>query len=495
MKPKVPLRQALADPQLLGGTFVDESWGGWKAILLAAMGEVLTDVEREHFRRLTGRDEPPEQRVEELWAVVGRRGGKSRAIAVLIAYVACLCSHREQLVAGERGTVLCLAPRQAQAGIILEYVRGILEASPVLKQMVVRQTSEQIELDNRIRIDIRAASFRGLRGFTTVAAVFDEMAFFLSDESANPDVEILNAVRPSLGTTSGLLAVISSPHARRGELWKMFRQHFGAGGDERILVCHGATRALNPAYPQVKIDREYERDPQFAAAEFGAEFRTDIESFLAREVLEAVVTTGVRERQPQSSVRYTAFVDPSGGSSDSFTLAIAHREGGDVAVLDLIREAKPPFSPETIVKQFASDLRRYRLGFVTGDRFGGEWVREAFRREGVSYGLSDKNKSEIYLNFLPLVMSRRCDLLCHPFLIAQLVGLERRTSRGGRDSIDHFPGGHDDIANAVAGAIVLASALRGDGKTKVERVKLPEYMFPRERKYEPGTGWMAGWRR
>jgi hypothetical protein len=29
--------------------------------------------------------------------------------------------------------------------------------------------------------------------------------------------------------------------------------------------------------------------------------------------------------------------------------------------------------------------------------------------------------------------------------------LERRTARGGRDSIDHPPGAHDDLANAVAG--------------------------------------------
>jgi hypothetical protein len=40
-------------------------------------------------------------------------------------------------------------------------------------------------------------------------------------------------------------------------------------------------------------------------------------------------------------------------------------------------------------------------------------------------------------------------------LQAQLIGLERRTSRAGKDSIDHGPGGHDDIANAVAGVAGL----------------------------------------
>ena len=56
---------------------------------------------------------------------------------------------------------------------------------------------------------------------------------------------------------------------------------------------------------------------------------------------------------------------------------------------------------------------------------------------------------------LPLLNAKRVELLEHARLSAQLVNLERRTSRGGRDSIDHSPGGHDDIANAVAGVLVM----------------------------------------
>jgi hypothetical protein len=49
----------------------------------------------------------------------------------------------------------------------------------------------------------------------------------------------------------------------------------------------------------------------------------------------------------------------------------------------------------------------------------------------------------------------------HEKLVHQLVGLERRTSRGGRDSIDHAPGGHDDLANSVAGVADVISSGRG----------------------------------
>jgi hypothetical protein len=40
----------------------------------------------------------------------------------------------------------------------------------------------------------------------------------------------------------------------------------------------------------------WERDPASAAAEYGAEFRRDIESFLSIEVLRACISTGVHER-------------------------------------------------------------------------------------------------------------------------------------------------------------------------------------------------------
>jgi hypothetical protein len=67
-----------------------------------------------------------------------------------------------------------------------------------------------------------------------------------------------------------------------------------------------------------------------------------------------------------------------------------------------------------------------------------------------------KPKSELYANLLPVLNGGRAELLDHPRLAAQLIGLERRTARGGRDSIDHAPGAHDDIANAVVGVIVTA---------------------------------------
>jgi hypothetical protein len=126
--------------------------------------------------------------------------------------------------------------------------------------------------------------------------------------------------------------------------------------------------------------------------------------------------------------------------------------------LDCVRERAPPFSPEAVVSEFGAVLKSYRCGTVSGDKYAGEFPRELFRKCGVSYTPAERSKSEFYVELLPLINSRRVDLLDDRKAIAQLVGLERRVSRVGKDSIDHAPGAHDDRINAIAGAVVTASA-------------------------------------
>jgi hypothetical protein len=459
---RVSLRTALDDPQLLGNAISGDSWKAWRALLLASRGEPLEDDELALFQRLTERQDPPVERVQEFYCVIGRRGGKSRAIASLLTYLATMVDYRGKLASGEIPVVLCLSPSQEQSGIILSYVKGIMRDSPVLAQLIVRETAEQIELSNRVTINVRAASFRRLRGQTCVAAVFDEIAFFMSDESSNPDTEILAAVKPSLATTGGPLIAISSPHRRKGVLWEAFKAHFGAKGNPRILVAKGASRELNPCLTEEFVNRELEKDPAFGAAEYLAEFRTDLETFISNEALDACTDGGVKERAYERGRTYSCFVDPSGGAHDSFAMAISHKEG-QTAVLDLIWERRPPFAPESCVEEICSVLRRYQIISCRGDRYAGEWNVEAFRRRGVTYEPAEKTKSELYSECLPMINSRTVALLDDPALRHQFACLERRTRMGGRgDVIDHARGGRDDIANAAAGALVYAGQSLGD---------------------------------
>src|SRR5262245_50390132 len=408
MTPQTTFRRAITDPLLLGGVLGSETWHAWRSILLAGMGEALAPDELATFRRLTGRDQPPPGRVEELLTVVGRRGGNSSAMAALAVYLAGLCDHRDRLAVGERGVVLCIAPDQKQARVLLDYCTGIVESTPILSQLSANRTADALELTNGISIEVRAASFRRLRGMTCVAVIADEAAFWLSDESSNPDTEILNAVRPSLATTGGPLIIISSPYARKGEVWETYRKHYGPDGAPKILIAQGASRDFNPSLPQAVVDRAIDRDPLSASAEYGGQFRTDIESFISLEAIRACIQSGIRERAPRRDLRYHGFVDPSGGSAEAFTMAVKHKEGKEgayTAILDLVREVNPPFSPEAIVQEFSDTLLKYRVTKVDGDRYAGEWPREQFRKHGVLYEASDKSKSELFVDFLPLVNS------------------------------------------------------------------------------------------
>jgi hypothetical protein len=456
MRRAIAMRDALGDPHLLGNALAGDSWATWRIFLIAAMGEKLSESEREVFERFTGRSQEPGERIEEALFLIGRRGGKDRAVAVLATYLAALVDWSSMLAKGERGLVLCIGADQRQAKVQRDYVEGVFDASPILSPLVVNRTADAIELSNGLAVEIRAASFRRLRGVTCVAVIASEAAFWLTEDSSNPDTEILNAVRPSLATTGGPLVIITTPYARRGEVWNIYQRHFGAKGDPQVLVAQGATRDFNPTLSQRVIDRAMERDPAAAGAEYLALFRTDIESFITRDVVEAAIVQGRHELAPALGY-HAAFVDPSGGSSDSMTLAIARRAPNGRAVLVALRERRPPFSPEAVVDEFCDLLKSYGLHAVTGDHYAGEWPRERFLLHGVRYVVADKAKSDIYRDCLPLLNSGKVELLDHPRLIAQFCGLERRTARSGKDSIDHAPGGHDDVANAVAGALVFAA--------------------------------------
>ena len=450
---------ALAEPRLFGAQFSGSSWAAWRVVLAGLFGLPLADEEQTLFHTLTGRTHAPTTQAREAWLIVGRRGGKSLIAALVAVFLACFRDYSTVLAPGERGIVMLIASDRRQARVLKRYVSGLLQAVPMLAAMIVRETAESIELENRIVIEIHTASFRSTRGYTVVAAILDEIAFWPTDDAASPDSEILNALRPAMATVPGaLLLAISSPYARRGELYKAHRDHFGQDHDP-VLVVQADTKTMNPSVPDDVIAAAYASDAASAAAEYGAQFRRDVELFVSKEAVEAVTILGRLELPPVAGVQYVAFVDPSGGSQDSMTLAIAHHEHG-MAILDCVREVKPPFSPEGVTQEFTATAKQYGLTHWTGDRYAGEWPREPSRKHGVDYVVSERTKSDLYRDLLPALNSQRVELLDLPHLLAQLESLERRTGRGGKDTIDHAPSAHDDVINAAAGALVLAG-LRG----------------------------------
>ena len=456
MKPLVSMRDALKDSTLLGYQLTGDSWLGWRTLLIGMMGERLTEAERDIFKQLTQLDHEPGIRVEEFACAAGRRAGKSRAISVLACYAAALCGYADVLVPGEVGVLLIIAPDQRQATIILSYIAAALEASERLKRLVRTKTSDTITLTNGISIEVRAASFRRLRGPSYIMVVGDEFAFWpsLEDGSTNPDAEIIDAIRPGLSTTHGMLALISSPYAKRGVLWSTFKRYFGpANADRKILVAQGASRTFNPSLSSGVVARALERDPVAARAEWLGQFRDDLSNWISLDLIEAAVDRNITVRPPQPNVRYHSFTDGSGGVHDSFCCAIAHAEG-NIAVLDCLIEIRAPLQPDNATAQIADALKSYRCSTTTGDKYSAQWIVNAFAKRGITYRHSDRDRSAIYADALPLFSTGRCKLLDNKRTVSQLAALERKTSTFGRDKIDHGPGGMDDNANVVCGSLV-----------------------------------------
>ena len=116
--------EALESPAYFADLIGGPSWAAWRVLLIAIVGEELTDDERVIFKILTGRDREPLEPVEEFWGVIGCSSGKTCAMAVLAAYLAACVDHRDVLAPGERGVIPLACCNCAASGVGLCLHRG-----------------------------------------------------------------------------------------------------------------------------------------------------------------------------------------------------------------------------------------------------------------------------------------------------------------------------------------------------------------------------------
>jgi hypothetical protein len=461
---QISIDRAISNPALLGAALAPiASWKIWRTVLKATFGIELNQEEAEAFAAVAGSRAPPKKRVRELWAICGRRGGKSRIAAALAVYIAAF-TQQPTLAPGEVGMVLVLAASRDQAQVVFAYVKGFLKASPMLRKEIAGQTANEITLRNGIVIAVHSTSFRTIRGRSLLCAILDEVAFWRDETSATPDIETYRAVLPSLATTNGLLIGISSPYRKIGLLYAKHRDHYGIDSDD-VLVVQGGTRTFNPTLSEQTIETQRQADPTGAASEWDAEFRTDISTFLDDELIDAAIEHGRPLELPPRPYPafYRAFTDSAGGTGrDAYTIAIAHKEVEHYHI-DVVRGTRPgqKFDPVETTKEYAKLLEEYRIGSVTGDNYAAQWVAGAWRDTGISYVQSDIPKSAIYLECLPLFTRGLVRLPDHARLLKELRLLERQTHRGGKDSVDHPRGQHDDYSNAVCGVFRTLSNYLG----------------------------------
>jgi hypothetical protein len=452
----IEIDQALADPNLLGAALGNvDSWNVWRSVLRATFGLRLSPEDRERFRSVAGMREPPSRRVDELWAVVGRRSGKTRTASAVACYIGLLEQH--DLAVGEIGYVLLLAASRSQASVAYRYVLGFLNASPILRQQIESVTADEVRLKGNVIIGVHTNNFRTVRGKSLLAVIGDESSFWRDETSAQPDVETYRACMPALAATGGIWIGISTGYRRHGLLYTKWRDHFGQESND-VLVIQGGTNQFNPTLSAEMIAKAKAADPEAADSEWSGGWRDDVSSFLDEATVDnAIDHSRPLELPPRDGVQYLGFSDASGGRHDAFTIAIGHREG-DKIICDALRGTPAPFNPSDVVASYANLLKDYRVTKLRGDNYSAAWVETAWRAHGITYERAELNKSQIYLESLPLFVRGLIAVPNLPALSRELRMLERRTSRSSKEVVDHPRNQTDDYANSLCGLAQMLSA-------------------------------------
>jgi hypothetical protein len=457
----------IKDPRLLGLGLSPAQ----EALLRGYYCLPFATAEQKDIWELCAARRPPSEQPGELTVICGARGGKdSRIAAPIVCYEAVFGGWEKLVGKGETPTVVLVAQDAKPTAIAFNYIVAYLQQSPVLRQSLAEEPlRDSLRLTNGVEVRCFPSTLRSMRGFSIPVAILDEVAFFRLEGQADSDVEIQTSVRRGMvafGDRTKLIK-ISTPFMRSGVLHDDFARSFGRD-DPDALVWRATSQLMNPAITERRLAQERRLDPVRFRREFEAEWIDNVTSFLPQHLIDLAATG--RELPFREGVRYTMAIDPSGGGSNHYTAAIVHTEGSGAderVVQDILRgratRGDSTIDLEAVTAEYADLAKRYRVREVRSDKYGAEWVEQAWRRHGLLFD-SDHGftASDGYLEVEPLFTEGRITVLDDPTLRRELVNLEKTPMAGGKFRVNHprSHGSHADYANATCLAAAIASRRR-----------------------------------
>ena len=479
---------SLSSRSLLGGGYEGSSWDRWREFLSVVDGNGAWK-DPAFCRKCLGlkdSDPIPTTRPDEIWMVVGRRGGKT-AVAAGMALTLALA--RWESRPGEKVRVLLQGAVTDRTKGILDYISGMLNDPvrfPGLSDQILIQRKDSIELVSGTVVEVQASNEQSARGMSYAAAICDEVSQWAQSSGqyargqvALRDESVIGAIRPALALTGGPLIALSTPYLRRGEMWNTYKRHFGRPWDKtdgrRIMVWQASSLDMHPGSDSLErtVNEAYDTDKIKADIEYGAQFAAELNEAVSRTVVEGAVEAGCVRRPHNSKFRYVAFLDAAEGAAggDSAAFAVAHVEGS-MTVLDLIEFSDPPFNPAGVISRWRDLARTYDCAWVYSDQFimsaHTGWLR-LLQEVEFKFLKAPRNTSGNFYDLILLLQAGRVKLLDNFRLVNELAGLERHEiSSRGYPVIQHRPGEHDDVATAAAGALNVA-AIQVGASIKVGR--------------------------
>jgi hypothetical protein len=364
-----------------------------------------------------------------------------------------------------------LANDEDQAGDDLSIAKRLIEANPILAEDLEVQSKRLVRRDGRGEMRILpAGDVAGMHGKSYCFVGYDEIHGYRDwsvFEAMQPDPTRVDALQwitsyNSLFQSAGYPLADLIQAGKAGKDPRMYFSWYGSDYCSDAALEEGTT-AEERANPSMLswadshyLEQQKQRLPssQYRRLHLNLPGSPSGAALAAELVLEAI-QEGQEYLKPEPGLQYFGFVDMSGGSNDDCVLAISHwDEAREIAVVDHVLDqgARAPFSPRRAIKRFADVLRQYRISRVEGDAYGGQTHRMDFEDEEISYEVTAYTKSSLYELLEAKLNTVSVELPDRPRLQEQLCGLVWRGSK-----IDHQAGGHDDWANAVAGAAMLAS--------------------------------------
>lgn len=405
-----------------------------------------------------------------VWAL-GRRSGKTLMSATVATYAATILAdeYRKFLRPSEKFYVVSIANTQDQAKLALQNVKDLISRSPILNPLIVRETSDTLELSNGAVFKALPTSSRSGRGMACCFLIFDEIAYSLdTDGNAGGDA-LYQALSPSVAQFGNLgkILLLSSPWIQQGIFWNLFKQ--ANTGQYSYMQCVNLpTWEVNPTISKEFLEQEKARDPELFAVEYGANFSQTLSGFVSGELVDNAINPDRTALPPLNRFKgsYYLSLDPAKGSRDAYTACIAHYDG-DRFVIDLWHQFSPSWSDGKKTQVNIAEVEAWILDKHFVYKFA-EVVLDQYNSAATIQRLSHKlkireqtwsspSKTEAFSKLRELFNSGKIELYPHEKANQQIKNLTVTYRSSGAWSVSGGTGGSlDDYPAALAGAVLAA---------------------------------------
>jgi hypothetical protein len=408
-----------------------------------------------------------------VWAL-GRRSGKTLMAAVVATYAACMLAdaYKSFLRSGEKFYIVSVANTIDQSKIALRGVKDLVGGSPILKPMIVRETSDTLELSNGAVFRAMPASSRGGRGLAVPLLIFDEIGHALDTEGGNAaGSSLYQALSPSVAQFGklGKILLLSSPWIQQGIFWELFKQA-NSGNFSHIQVRQEPSWVMNPTLSRDFLAQEKARDPELFAIEYGANFSQSLSSFISDDLVEAAINydRSILLPIPKFKGRYYLSLDPAKGNRDQYTACIAHYDN-ELLIIDQWHEFKPSWFDGKKSQVRISEVENWILekhqvyGFseVVLDQYNSSATvqRLTGRLKIRELTWTAPTKTEAFSKLRELFNSGKIELYPHPRANQQIKNLTVTYRPSGQWSVSGGTGAAvDDYPSSLAGTVLAAKS-------------------------------------